>query len=91
MNIFFRQEGNDIVADVTFNPAKSQDITFLFRWDAGDEHLASIAAAHIQAKLDAHSKKIRETSYQEGWRDAKGKKAKQTYFDWSLGYIKDVK
>lgn len=92
MNIFFRQDGNDIVAAVTFHPANPGDVTFKFRWEAGDKSLASIAAAHIQTQLDAHSKKIRETSYQQGWQDAKQKKAKRTFFGWSIGYVeRDVK
>lgn len=53
---------------------------FTFTWDAESEIYAILLVQNLQSALSDKIKKIREQEYNRGWKDAKNKNKKETYF-----------
>jgi len=62
-----------------------QNRVFLFYWDAGNEWAAGLLADLLQKTFFNKIKDIREKAYDQGWKDAKSNRAKETYFSGYLG------
>lgn len=58
--------------------------TFTWRWSAGSEWAATLLLDAIRKQLASEMLAIREQAYKEGWRDAKAKRAKQSWFSGRL-------
>ncbi len=55
-----------------------------FHRQEADQHAAQLLRAHINKRMALALEDIRRTAYEQGWKDAKGKKRKVRYFwsDW---------
>ena len=83
--ITFDRDGRDVVCKIK-SPLPSDDdsrigVTFLMRYECGDNASAELMRRHMQDRLDEAVVGIREAEYNQGWRDAKSRKvAKSTWF-----------
>lgn len=57
----------------------------VFSRDEESQHAAQLLTTHIRKKMAVALSDIRRTAYEQGWKDAKGRKRKATLFgyDWS--------
>lgn len=53
---------------------------FLFKWNCNDECYATLLRDHMHERLNRKLAAIREEAYLQGWKDAKAKTAKKTWF-----------
>jgi len=53
---------------------------FSFNFNCASEVYAGLLADKIQQKLYEHQREVRRLAYEEGYKDGKGKRGKQTYF-----------
>lgn len=54
--------------------------TFSFGFDAGTEWAAQLLVDRLRDVLGGSMQKVRASAYEDGWKNAKGKRAKQTWF-----------
>lgn len=54
--------------------------TYTFSWNASGDDYAQLLVNQFNESLENRLKKIREDSYEQGWKDAKAKTRKQTWF-----------
>lgn len=58
-------------------------------WNCNDELFAQLLTRQIYKKLDETIQKIRKEEYEQGWKDAKGKKKKQ--LEWFSPLLKLIR
>jgi hypothetical protein len=77
------------VVVLSFNIGLGKNNSYPFKFEIGDKQeydgLAELLANHIRSELSKTCEEIREQAYKQGWKDAKGKKKKATYFSCVLG------
>lgn len=56
-----------------------------FTWKTHDEAYAQMLAYHVNKSLKEKMQEIRQQSYEQGWKDAKAKRKKETWFSGWLG------
>jgi hypothetical protein len=54
--------------------------SFLFEHNCGEEHFASLMSTAYNEHMNRKIRAIREQEYNKGWKDAKAKAKKQTWF-----------
>lgn len=53
---------------------------FVFTWHCSDEVYADLLVKSFEANLEEKLKKARKESYDQGWKNAKAKQKRETYF-----------
>lgn len=53
---------------------------YVFSFDTGNADFAALLAENMNEKMRNDLEKIRRDTYEQGWKDAKAKKAKERYF-----------
>jgi len=56
------------------------DQSYLFYWECGREDFAKLLRDNLQKRMNHEIRKIREQAYAAGWKDAKAKRQKETWF-----------
>jgi len=54
---------------------------FHFEWETNNRAFAGLLSAEMDKQLQTELERIRREAYERGWKDAKAKKPKETYFD----------
>jgi hypothetical protein len=73
------QDGVELVVSLTSGYEAKQS-RFSLRWNAGTEWACSLLVWHLRRRLEAHIEKTRKEAYAAGWKAAKAKTKKQTWF-----------
>lgn len=77
--IGIRSEKNDLV--VSFRAGYPIDgLIFELRWAAGSEWSARLLAHSLRSRISDLLSRIRREAYEDGWRDAKAKRRKATWW-----------
>jgi len=81
---FFRE---DTRVKISFDVKipKRDDRVYTFYWECGDENYAGLLADCIEREFDRRVMKARAEAYEQGYKDAKAKRAKRTWFSCILG------
>jgi hypothetical protein len=75
----FKREGTKVIAVIEANV--SQDKRFLhFSWDTNDEMWGELLQENLQNGLRLKLEDIRRKAYESGWKDARGKRKRETWF-----------
>jgi hypothetical protein len=75
------RNGRRITVRATPQSPLSSQTPFDFVLDVNDEWAATLLMWNLREHLSAELRKARERAYNQGWKDAKGKKrAKETWF-----------
>ena len=82
--IKFKREGNDAVCVISLDMPFWNTRDFHFTWSTGSEVCSSLLTKHAEEALKTALRKVRETAYNQGWKDAKSKKRKE---DWFISWI----
>lgn len=72
------KNGTQIKLEV--DPGMSDKKVMYFYWECGTEWYSELLRKQLDERLWASLKKIREDAYNDGWKDAKAKKMRQTWF-----------
>jgi hypothetical protein len=75
--IKFHQHGTQVKVEI--DPGINGS-TMLLYWQADKEMLAYLLRDKLQTELGDKLRAIREEAYEKGWKDAKAKRAKSTWF-----------
>lgn len=75
--ISFKRDVNRVYATVVCSPIGH---SFDFEWSAGYEWAAKFLHRALSDALYSNLERIRRDAYEAGWKDAKGKKTKATWF-----------
>lgn len=78
--ISFKRDGTVVKSDVTTFIPNFDDRVFHFQWECATEAYAGLLSAHMQRDMGAKLKAIRVHAYEEGWKDAKAKRAREEWF-----------
>ena len=78
--ISFSREGTKVRIDIETYIPKYSFRMFSFYWECDRESYAGLLAQHFDSELVQVLKDIREESYVQGWKDAKAKVEKETWF-----------
>lgn len=54
--------------------------SYLFYWECGREDFALLLRDNLQGKMNDALEKIRQDAYMKGWKDAKARAKKETWF-----------
>lgn len=76
--IQFEQMGTRV--KVIIDPKMSNKHIMYLYWECGTEWFAELLVTQLTAVLSKGMKQIRSYEYEQGWKDAKAKNAKKTYF-----------
>lgn len=77
--IEIKQNESELVVDLTAG-YEAQSSRFSLRFNVGTDWAASLLVWHLRRRLDAHIEATRKEAYAAGWKDAKAKTKKQTWF-----------
>lgn len=78
--IVFSRDGTKVKASIN-TPIPNYDVrVFNFMWECGGEAYAGLLAAAMHREMHDKLKAIRADAYEKGWKDAKAKKTKETWF-----------
>jgi hypothetical protein len=78
--INIKRNKNQVEVGISVYVPEWENRTFLFYWDAGSEWGAGFLASGLRTALRDAIKTAREEAYEQGWKDAKAKRTKETYF-----------
>jgi DNA-binding NtrC family response regulator len=53
----------------------------LLSWNCNSELLAELLVSHLRRRLGNKISEARQEAYAQGWKDAKAKRAKRTWFE----------
>ena len=56
------------------------DTSFIFRYICSDTQYADLLHRYLRDRLDTAAYKLQREAYEQGWRDARAKKAKRDWF-----------
>ena len=54
--------------------------SYLFYWECGRDDFALLLRDNLHSKINGTLMEIRRKAYEEGWKDAKAKTKKETWF-----------
>lgn len=72
------KSGTQIKLEV--DPGMSDKSVMYFYWNCGTEWYTELLRKQLDERLRASLQKIREDAYNDGWKDAKAKKMRRTWF-----------
>jgi hypothetical protein len=75
----FTREGSNLKVEL-FSELTPKANVYSFTWQCGDDCYADLLAKHFEKLLGDKLEKIRKESYIKGFKDAKAKRAKETWF-----------
>lgn len=76
----FKRQNSDVIIRLDYTTPCAGSYYTTFNWGHNDASTASLRADSLNRQLSARLKSIREEAYDQGWRDAKTKKARKTWF-----------
>ena len=77
--ITFHRKELAVVAHIETGLKVSKSV-HLFEWNCKDEYSAELLVKHLKKEMRQHIKNTRESEYNRGWKDAKAKKRKESWF-----------
>ncbi len=80
MRASITRQGKQVALAVTVNIPFYDDRMFTLEWNCDSEVYAGLLADAMQRQTKETLKAIRREAYNEGWRDAKAKRKKATWF-----------
>jgi len=66
-----------ICVDTSLNVEK---YVLIFKWETKEPIFAQLLQHHLRDKIEKMMERIREANYKKGYRDAKAKRKKETFF-----------
>lgn len=78
--IQFSRDGTKVKATVTVEVPNYDTRLFSFMWECNGEAYAGLLSKRMDARMRDHLEDIRRDAYNDGWKDAKSKRVKQTGF-----------
>lgn len=78
--IRFTREGTAVRVTISLAVPNYESRDFWFDRETNAGAYAGLLSAEFQKQMHDSLEKIRRESYREGWKDAKAKKSKRTYF-----------
>jgi hypothetical protein len=73
----------DIETDLPFDSEGKKVSTFGFVFEMQSPSRAELLVCYIRNRLEREMVKVRHDAYEQGWRDAKSHRTKETWFaDW---------
>ena len=82
MSNFYR-EGSTVKVDLEVDCCSDvKDRYPHFTYVVNDDLSAELLVQAYNKQFDRWSKEIKQDAYETGWKDAKSKKKKETFFDW---------
>lgn len=79
--IQFSRNGTLVRCTVPLQVPNYEKRLFHFEWETNSPAFAGLLSAEMDKRLHAELERIRREAYERGWKDAKAKKPKETYFD----------
>jgi hypothetical protein len=70
--------------EITLHVDGSHEYTFPFKWNTGQEWSAQLLQDDLVSTLKIAMQSLAEEAYTKGWKDAKAKRAAETYFGWAF-------
>lgn len=81
MNIYFKREGNKVMASIVIDVPNWDARVFSFAFDCGGEAYAGLLTAEMQRQIQVEIENIRRDEYESGWHDkAAHKGARRSWF-----------
>lgn len=74
-----RRDGTKVVAEISCGLETAGSL--LFTWDTEREIFAQALYEKMRDAMWSNLKRIRRDAYEQGWKDAKAHRAKESYFD----------
>lgn len=75
--IQFTREGTKVRIEISSNALSK---SFLFYHECGQDHFASLMDDSYQERMSQSLERIRREAYNQGWKDAKAKVKKESWF-----------
>ena len=76
----FSRDGQQVKIAVLVDVPLRVSHLFLCYWDCEDENYAGLLAAEMHDQFSKKIEAVKREAYDRGWRDAKAKRVKETYF-----------
>lgn len=76
------RENVEFVVSCKVDRLAAERVSITLRYSTPDPVWAALFAEAMNKELSERLKAIREESYNRGWKDAKARKQKQTFFAW---------
>ena len=73
-------KGNLVEIKVEFRSGYAGEYTWIFTHDTGNPAYSGLAAETLCEQFNSHMRQVRSEAYEKGWRDAKARRAKCTWF-----------
>ena len=80
MHANINREGESIRVSITVTIPHFDDRVFSLEWNCGSEVYAGLLTEAIRKQTQDTLEDIRRRAYEDGWKDAKGKRRKQNHF-----------
>ena len=76
----FKREGTNVIVRIDFTTPDAGEFHIPLDWRHSGTDLASLRVDSLERQLRTKLSIIREEAYNKGWRDAKAKTTKETWF-----------
>lgn len=80
MKVLIDRKDEHVVLDVTIYVPRIGFVRYEFEIILANKFYAGFVAEAIERQFQDHMEDVRKKAYEAGWKDAKGKRKKQTWF-----------